>query len=385
MNLDIDRKLIMLPGPTNVSDRVTNAMIKPLINHRSSSAKLLFEDIKNKAQKIFQTSNEIITLTCSGTGGWESSVTNLIKPGDNVIVPSFGEFGHRWGDYLTSYGANVKKVIAEPGSVPNIDDVKKAFEEFDQVKALFVVYNESSIGTTVRWLDEAGKLCSKYGAFFVVDSISNLGGDDVRVDDWNIDFCITASQKCLAAPPGLSIISLSEKVKDYLSNNPSKSLFFNLHRYLQFTERGETPFTPSLPLFYALNEAFDVILEEGLSNRIKRHQVCANAFYGTFENSTLEPFAEKNARSNTVISIKYPENVNDADFRSMLENQFGIIVGGGFGNLKGKIFRIGSMGEINKSYVLRTLSSINSTFSLLNKNCEIDVKTSLNILKELNK
>ena len=138
-------------------------------------------------------------------------------------------------------------------------------------------------------------------------------------------------------------------------------------------------------MFYALNEAFDVILEEGLSNRIKRHQVCANAFYGTFENSTLEPFAEKNARSNTVISIKYPENVNDADFRSMLENQFGIIVGGGFGNLKGKIFRIGSMGEINKSYVLRTLSSINSTFSLLNKNCEIDVKTSLNILKELNK
>ena len=138
-------------------------------------------------------------------------------------------------------------------------------------------------------------------------------------------------------------------------------------------------------MFYALNEAFDVILEEGLSTRIKRHQVCANAFYETFENSTLEPFAEKNARSNTVIAIKYPENVNDADFRSMLENQFGIIVGGGFGNLKGKIFRIGSMGEINQSYVLRTISSIDSTFSLLNKNCEIDIKNSLNILKELNK
>ena len=363
--LNIPRKLIMLPGPTNVSDRVMNAMITPLVNHRSKEAATLFKDTKEKTQKVFETDGDVVVLTSSGTGGMEAAVKNLVRRGDNVIVPAFGEFGHRLADQISQSGANVKKVVAEPGLVPSIEEIEEAFEETKDVKALYVVYNETSTGTSVKWLQKAGEICSKYGSFFVVDAISNLGGDTLPVDKWGVDVCVTASQKCLAGPPGLALISMSERAKKYMIDNPPSTLYFNMARYIQYDEKGQTPFTPSLPLLYALNEALTVILEEGLFKRIMRHKTCADAFYSGFKEIGAQPFAEADARSNTVITINYPDGIDDSELRTLLEDKFRILIASGFGNLKGKLFRVGCMGDVSGYHVNATLTAMSAAFSML--------------------
>jgi aspartate aminotransferase-like enzyme len=177
---------------------------------------------------------------------------------------------------------------------------------------------------------------------------------------------VTASQKALAAPPGVSPISLSERTKKYILSNPPSILYLNLKRYFKYYEENfETPFTPALPLFYAFNEALDIVLEEGLDNRIRRHRLCAEAFYGGLNSLGLLPFAREDARSNVVIAAKYIDGMDDKQFRTLMSNEFRVLVAGGFGELKGKVFRIGSMGEVNKYHVTRTLSSIISSMNLL--------------------
>ena len=231
----------------------------------------------------------------------------------------------------------------------------------------YAVYNETSTGTTLRYLEKLGELCNSKGAFFIADAVSILGGDELPVDKWGIDICVTASQKALAAPPGVSPISISDKAKKYLKSNPPPTQYFNLARYFKyFEENFETPFTPALPLFFAFNEALDMVLEEGLETRIRRHATCADAFYSSLGAIGFKPFAKLEARSNVVIAFNYMDGMDDSKFRTSLSKQFKVLVAGGFGKLKGKVFRIGCMGEVNKYHVMRTISSINSVTSMLN-------------------
>jgi aspartate aminotransferase-like enzyme len=177
---------------------------------------------------------------------------------------------------------------------------------------------------------------------------------------------VTASQKALAAPPGISPISISERAKKYISSNPPPILYLNLKRYFKYYEENyETPFTPALPLFYAFNEALDIVLEEGLNKRIDRHRLCAEAFYTGLNALGLMPFAREDARSNVVIAAKYIDGMDDKKFRTIMAKEFRVLIAGGFGDLKGKVFRIGSMGEVNKYHVMRTLSSIIASMNMI--------------------
>jgi aspartate aminotransferase-like enzyme len=177
---------------------------------------------------------------------------------------------------------------------------------------------------------------------------------------------VTASQKALAAPPGVSPMSISSRTKKHMQSNPPPTQYLNLKRYFKYYEENfETPFTPALPLFYAFDEALDIVLEEGMDKRIKRHKICAEAFYVGLNAMGLKPFANSDARSNVVIAVKYLPDMDDKKFRGLLSEEFRVLVAGGFGDLKGKVFRIGSMGEVNKYHVMRTLSSIASTINML--------------------
>lgn len=351
-------KLVMTPGPTNVSARVMAAMQRPVINHRSPSFRKLYKDVVEKTKTVFETEGDIVIFTSSGTGAVEASISNLIRPGDNAIVTSFGEFGNRVGEMVEVYGGTTVKASAPLGDCPRIESLEEAFEKTKGVKALYVIYNETSTGVAFRWLKQAGELASKYGAYFIVDAISNLGGDELPVDKLGVDICIAASQKCLAAPPALGIISLSERVKAEMEKNPPKNFYFNIPRYLKFAEKGETPFTPALPLFYALDEALNVALEEGMQNRIARHKRCAESFYSTLGRLGAKSFAKEDVRSNTVISLLYPPGVDDLNFRKTLDEEHDVIIAGGFGEYKGKMFRIGCMGVINEKIVDQTVSAI---------------------------
>lgn len=356
----------MLPGPTNVPNRVMNAMLAPIINHRGDDFRQLYRSIVEKIKMTFQTQNDVILLTTSGTGAVEASVVNLIKKGDKAIVPVSGEFGSRLADLIDSWGGKAIRVTAPYGENPRYDKIEDALEQNKDTKAIYAVYNETSTGTTIRDMGKIGNLCSSHGVFYVVDAVSILGGDELPVDKWNIDICVTASQKGLAAPPGISPISIGSRAKKFMLSNPPSILYLNLKRYFKYYEESfETPFTPALSLFYAFNEALDIVLEEGLDRRIERHRSCANAFYSGLSALGLPPFAKEEARSNVVIAAKYIDKMDDKKFRTVLARDFRVLIAGGFGELKGKVFRIGSMGEVNKYHVTRTLASIISAMNTL--------------------
>ena len=356
----------MLPGPTNVPNSVMNAMLAPIINHRSEDFRILYKRIIEKTQKVFETNGDIILLTTSGTGAVEASVVNLIKKGDKAIIPVNGEFSTRLADLIDSWGGTAIRITAPFGENPPVEKIEEAFEANKDVKALYAVYNETSTGTTIRYMDKLGNLCGKYGSFYIADAVSILGGDELPVDKWNIDICITASQKALAAPPGVSPISINERTKKYMKSNVSPILYLNLNRYFKYyLEHTETPFTPALPLYYAFDEALNLVLEEGMSKRIERHRICADAFYSSLSTLGLTPFAKEDARSNVIIAFNYLDGMDDKKFRTLLSEEFKVLIAGGFGNLKGKVFRIGSMGEVTRYHVMRTISSIYSAMKML--------------------
>lgn len=356
----------MLPGPTNVPNRVINAMLTPMINHRSDDFRKLYKDIVNKTQTVFETENDVVVLTTSGTGAVETSVVNLIKKDDAVIIPVNGEFSTRLADLIDNYGGKTIRINSPYGQNPPIEKIEEAFEKNSNIKALYVVYNETSTGTTLRNLSKLGDISKAHGAYFVVDAVSILGGDELPVDKWNVDICFTATQKALAAPPGIAPISISKEAKKYMIENPPPSQYLNLKRYFKYySDSFETPFTPAISLFYAYQEALNIIIEEGMENRINRHRKCANAFYSGLEALGFTPFADADSRSNVVIAVNYLPGIDDKKFRELISTKFKVLLAGGFGELKGKVFRVGCMGEVSSYHVMRTLSAISSSMSIL--------------------
>jgi len=377
----------MLPGPTNVPERVTRAMVTHIINHRSPDFVELYSDVIEKTQKVFQTQNDIVALSASGTGAVEASVVNLIKKGDKVIIPVNGEFSNRLSQMIEWQGADVVKLETEPGTNATFDQIKEAFDNNKDVKAFYVVHNETSTGTMVNYLDKIPDLTSRNDAFYVVDSVSLLGGVELPVDKWNIDVCMTGSQKAIAAPPGISPISVSPRAKKYMNENPPPTMYFNLARYFKYYEESKhTPFTPALPLLYAFREALDMILEEGLEARYQRHKICSDALYSGLSAIGLTPFVKtEEDRSISIIALNYLEGLEDGTFRNTLAQKFRVLVAGGFGNLKGKVFRVGCMGEVHRYHVMRTISAISSTLSMMGyKTNSVDaLKTAEEKLKDL--
>jgi len=376
----------MLPGPTNVPERVMRAMFTHVINHRSPDFVELYTEVIEKTQQVFQTQSDVVALSASGTGAVEASVVNLVKKGDKIIIPVNGEFSNRLAQMIEWQGANVVKLETQPGTNATFDQVKEAFDNNKDVKAFYVVHNETSTGTQVKYLDKISDLTSRNDCFYVVDSVSLLGGVELLVDKWNIDVCMTGSQKALAAPPGISPISISPRAKKYMIENPPPTMYFNLARYFKYYEESKhTPFTPALPLLYAYREALRIIMEEGMDARIKRHKICSDALYSGLSAIGLTPFAKEEDRSISIIALNYLDGLEDNTFRNTLAQKFRVLVAGGFGNLKGKVFRVGCMGEVHRYHVMRTISAISSTLDMMGyKTNTVDaLKTAEEKLKDL--
>jgi aspartate aminotransferase-like enzyme len=353
------RRLLMIPGPTNVPDRILKAMAKPMINHRGSEFHDLQERIVDGLKYAFQTKADVYALTCSGTGGVEAAIFNVVDEGDEVIVPVGGVFAERMAEEVKSVGGRVVEVPLRWGSAVKASQVEEALESHPGAKAVALVYNETSTGATARELRKIGELTHRRGVLLIVDAISILGGDELKVDDWHIDICIAGSQKCLACPPGLALISVSPRAWKVMEERRARrSFYFDLLACRRFhEERRETPFTPALPLYFALDEALKMLREEGLERRIERHRRCASALYEAFESMKLSLLADPEARSNTVIAAEYPPGVDDAKFRAAMRDEFGVEVAGGMGRLKGRIFRVGSMGVVSGEDVLATVEA----------------------------
>ena len=356
------KKFMMIPGPTNVADRVMTAMQKPMISHRSPEFRALYESIAGNLRYLFQTEGDIFVLTVSGTGGIEAAVGNSVTPGDRILVPVFGLFSERMKEAIVRRGGKPVELSLGWGTAPTADQVREVVEQESDLKAIAVVYNETSTGATVRDLPEIGEIARENNLLFIVDAVSILGGDELPVDEWSVDLCVTASQKCVACPPGLALVSASEKAWEVIEET-NRPFYFDMVKMRSFSERSETPFTPAVPLFFALDEALRMTREEGLRNRFRRHKMCSDAFYDAVEALGLEVFPDEEVRSNTVIAFKKSEGLDNAEVRRIMSEEYDVVIAGGAGKLKEAIFRIGCMGIVSEAETLLTMNALESALA----------------------
>lgn len=361
----------MLPGPTNIPDQVMQAMIKPIINHRGPEFHVLYERVPENLKYVFQTRDDVFILTSSSTGGIECAISNVVNSGDKVIVPVFGVFSERLKDKVLRRGGEVIELPVEFGKAPSVEDLKQIVDIEKNVKAIALVYNETSTGVTVRDLPKIGKVAREKGLMLIVDAVSILGGDYLPVDEWGVDLCVAGSQKCLACPPGLAVISVSKRAWETIEDTTAKPYYFDLINFRESSKRRENPTTPSLPLFYALDETLKLLQEEGLENRFKRHEKCARAFYSAIKALRLMPFPNEKLRSNTIIAIDVPAGVDNTEVRKIMKEKYWVIVAGGHGKLKQSLLRIGCMGIIFEKETLLTISALENALNDVNYPVEI--------------
>ncbi|WP_440947959.1 pyridoxal-phosphate-dependent aminotransferase family protein [Methanosarcina sp. T3] len=367
--MDLEDTLLMMPGPVPVAPRVLRAMSKTMINHRSAEFAGIYTDCRQILADVFQTKNDIFLLSGSGTAGMEAAVGSVAGSGDKVIAIENGKFGERFKDLAAIY-AEVVPLEFEWGLPVDLEVVKEKLEE--GAKAITLVHNETSAGI-MNPAAEIGKLAKKHDAIFIMDGVTSLGGDEVKVDEWGVDIAIVGSQKCLAAPPGMAAVSVSEKAFEAINGMKKRPYYNDLKAYKKSGDkpRPETPYTPAIPLFYAMQEALHIVKEEGMEARIKRHRALSEAVRAAVDAMNIEMFPQLNEYSkysNTVTAMKAPAGIDGEDIKNDMKKR-GIIIAGGQERLKGKIFRIGNMGIVTSRDILSTIQQLEI---VLNKRGHID-------------
>lgn len=346
---------LMTPGPTNVDPRVLRMFLKPVLGHQILEFTDLLTDTQARLKNIFLAeSQDIFILPGSGTLGIDASIANTIERGEKVLTLSSGYFGERVVDVVERHGGTPIQVSVEWNKVIEPEKVKEALEDDEKIKAVVVVHNETSTGI-VNPIEEIGKIVRNYDALYIVDAVSSLGGIDVKVDEWGIDVCVATAYKAIAAPPGLVLISCSDKVIDKLKKrkSPVDTLFLDFLKWKQYVEKPQEYFSiPPTNEIYALNEALKIIGEKTLRKRFEHHRKMAIKVRAALKLHGLELYPEVNERflsdTITVTNIKPPNKTNDVieDF-----HKHGIIVAGGLGKLIGKVIRVAHMGNIDENTV----------------------------------
>lgn len=354
--------LLMLPGPTTVAPRVLQAMAKDVVNHRGDEFGEIYTETTKLMSEVFQTQNDSYIVTGSGTSVMEAALANLVNRGEKVLNVAGGKFGGRFAEIAETHGIKSKRLDVEWGTAVSPEQVEKALEEDEDIKAVTVVHNETSTGVAAP-IEEIGKVVKNYDALYIVDTVSSLAGDYVDVDKFGIDACVTGSQKCIAAPPGLGAITFSDEAWKATENVDSNTYYLNMPKCRASGNKtpAQTPYTPSVSLIYAMQEALEIIKEEGLENRVARHHKAAEASRAAVKALGLELFPDESVSSATVTAVKMPEGITDDQLRGTMKKQYEVELAGGQDHLKGNIFRIGHMGNISYKELAITFTALGIT------------------------
>ena len=345
------KRYLMTPGPTPVPEDIMLSMATPIMHHRTKEFKSIFKETKELAKHVFQTKNDIVIFASSGTGAMEASVSNLLKENDKALAVSAGKFGERWGQIIRAFGAQALELKYSYGDYAKLEDIDKTLKGNPDIKAVYIQASETSTGV-FHPIDEIGlMLKEKYpDVIFVVDGITAIGAIDVKTDDWNIDIMITGSQKALMLPPGLSIMSISDKAKKAIKKVKNRYYYFDI---LKEIESDGGSYTPAVTLIEGLNLSFKKILDEGLDNLFKRHALLAKAMQEACQALGLKLFAKRPA--NSLTSIEIP--VDSAKVINLMKD-YGVHVSNGQGDLKGKIVRIAHLGYFEKPDMIMAISGL---------------------------
>jgi len=359
-----DRDLVMIPGPTNVDPKVLLSMARPTLAHTSGAFASIFRETLADLGRIFKTGGAVLPLAGTGTLGAEVAFSNIIEPGDKVLVVSGGYFGDRLAEVAVHLGAAVDTLEVPWGSAPVIADVDKKLSS-TKYKVMAAVHVDTSTGVA-NPAKELGELARAKDVLFLLDTVCSMAGMDVQVDAWGINVCFTGSQKALAVPPGMTIVSFDSKaqrVREQRKTLPA-SYYGDLKRWLPVLADPTKYFaTPAVNMMYALHEGCRMVLAEGLEERFRRHARMASAFRAGLRAMGLRLLCDDAVASNTLTVAYYPPGVRDAEFRKSMQEEFGIVVAGELGPLREKAFRVGHMGNVNRSDILATLGAIEGSLS----------------------
>ena len=361
-------RLLLGPGPSMVHPRVLHALSQPLVGHLDPLFLDLMNDIQALLRATFQTNNEF-TIALSGTGsaGMEAVIANLIEPGNRALVGVNGVFGTRLATMIERQGGVPVRIDASWGDIIPAEAVREQLARSAPVKAVVLVHAETSTGAR-QPLEDVGALCRAHGALLIVDAVTSLGGIPVEVDAWGIDACYSGTQKCLSCPPGLAPLTMSPRAMEAIRQRqtPCHSWYLDLALIADYWNDRSRAYhhTAPISMLYALREALRLVQAEGREARFARHRLNSEALLAGLETLGLRPLPATEHRLPMLNCVTLPDRINDAAVRTRLLEDYGIEIGGGLGPLRGRVWRIGLMGESSReAHVLTLLGALEEIFA----------------------
>ena len=364
-------RLLLGPGPSMVHPRVLRAMNMPLIGHLDPEFLKILNEVQASLRWLFQTQNPF-TIPVSGTGSaaMEMAIINLVEPGDSVIVGVNGVFGNRMVQVIERCGGTAIQIERPWGEIIPTEAIEEAFQSHRQIKALAIVHAETSTGV-LQPIQDLGTLCQKYHALLIVDAVTSLGGLPVQVDQWGIDACYSATQKCLSCPPGVAPLTLSPQALQVIQSRktPCQSWYLDCGLVADYWNEQKRTYhhTAPISMIYGLRESLRIMEEEGLKARFRRHQLNSAALLAGLEHLGFTLLPARTHHLPPLTCVRLPPFVDDKAVRAHLLNTFHIEVGGGLGTLAGQVWRIGLMGESSiREHVLHLVGVLDSIWT---ENC----------------
>lgn len=355
----------MTGGPLEVSDRVLRALSRQTLYHYDPLFPDIYRDTTKKIQEVFQTANDAIIMHGEAVLGLEAAAASMVEPGDTCLNLASGPFGKGYARHLVRHGARLVELEVPFNQSVEPDDVRRLLEREGDVKVVSMVHSETPAGT-LNQVEQICGIAKEFGAVTIVDAVSSVGGMQVRPDEWGIDICVAGPQKCLGCTPGSALVTVSDDAWEKMRSKSTPlrgSVLSMLDMKERWIENGRFPYTPMTNQIFAVNEALTQLLEEGLESAFARHSAAARACRAGVKAMGLELWpASEDIASTCVTAVKLPEGVDDGELRGIMRTRYGVMISGGHGDLIGKLFRIGHMGQTARfSHVLVALGALERT------------------------
>ena len=345
---------LRIPGPAPLPERVIRAMSQPMIDHRGPEFAALLEEVVRGARSVFGTDNEVVVMSSSGTGGLESAIVNLVSPGDRVLAAICGNFGERFAEIATAYGADVIRHEVEWGQPVDPDDLRRLLASHPEVELVLLTHNETSTGLT-NDLEALVAVVREAGRMSVVDGVSSVSSMPVEVDRISADVVVSGSQKGWMAPPGVAFAAVSQAAWERAEKSKAPRFYFDWAQHRKFAGKGATPWTPAVSVLFGVREGIRMLLEEGLDNAYARHRRCADAVVAGLQGMGFTLFAAEGYRSATVTAAVPHADLDVKAYRKLLREKFGVVIAGGQGKLEGRLVRVGHLGYVTEGDMVQVL------------------------------
>ena len=353
----MEKKYLFSPGPTMLPPEVLLKMAEPIMHHREPEFEKIFAEIREGLKYLFQTKNEVLVFTSSGTGAMEGAVSNILSRGDKALVIRGGKFGERWGEVCKAYGIEFIPIDVEWGKAVEPESIRKALESDPAIRAVYSQASETSTGVR-HPIREIAEIVKRYeDKVIVVDAITGIGVFDIPTDEWGIDVVVSGSQKALMLPPGLAFAALSEKAWRLVERSNLPKFYFDFKKELKSTKKNQSSYTPAISLFVGLRESLNMIRKEGLEALFRRHEKLARATREAVKALGLGLYAP-DSPSNAVTAVKIPEGIDGERLKDLFFERFGITVAEGQDRAKGKIIRIAHLGYYGRLDMVMVISAL---------------------------